>query len=240
MTLMIFLAMITGMTTGGTHAFPADTFQTKDGKPLEITFIKHASLILNYDGNIIYVDPVSEYAGYKDMPRAGLILITHEHGDHFDPAAINDISTPETVIIANPSSREKLGKGVSMQNGERLQPAPRVEIEAVAAYNTTPGREAYHPEGRDNGYILTLGGLRIYIAGDTEDIPEMHNLKSIDIAFLPVNQPYTMTVPQAAHAAAMVNPAVLYPYHYGDTDIDKLTEALKNAPGIEVRIRQMQ
>ena len=240
MTLMVFLAMMTGMTTGGTHAFPADTFQAKDGKPLEITFIKHASLILNYDGHIIYVDPISEYAGYKELLRADLVLITHEHRDHFDLAAINDISTPETVVIANLSSREKLGKGISMQNGERLQPAPWIEIEAVAAYNTTPGREAYHPKGRDNGYILTLGGLRIYIAGDTEDIPEMQNLKSIDIAFFPVNQPYTMTVPQAVHAAAMVNPAVLYPYHYGDTQIEKLIEALKNRPGIEVRVRQMQ
>mgnify|MGYP000205328422 CR=1 FL=1 len=113
------------------------------------------------------------------------------------------------------------------------------EDRAVPAYNTTPGRDKYHPRHRDNGYILTFDGLRVYIAGDTEDIPEMKDLKDIDIAFLPVNQPYTMTVPQAAKAAKMFSPKILYPYHYGDTKIGELKDALKGS-GIDVRIRELQ
>ena len=127
-----------------------------------------------------------------------------------------------------------------MKNGDSLTPVPWLKLEAVPAYNTTPDRVKYHPKNRDNGYILTLGGNRIYIAGDTEDIPELKQLKAIDIAFLPVNQPYTMTVPQAVHAAKMFNPRILYPYHYSDTDIKQLEEGLKNTPEIEVRIRQLQ
>ena len=126
-----------------------------------------------------------------------------------------------------------------MKNGDKLKPTDYLTIEAVPAYNTTPGREKFHPRHRDNGYILTLGGTRIYIAGDTEDIPELKNLKDIDIAFLPVNQPYTMTVPQAANAARMFSPKILYPYHYGDTKISELKEALQGS-GVEVRIREMQ
>ena len=238
MTQVILLAMIIGSISGNPH-FPVDTFQTKDGKSLEITFIKHASLILNYDGRIVYVDPVSEYADYSSFPKADLILITHEHADHFDPDAIAAIKKPDTKIVSNLSVREKLGEGIGMKNGDRLQPEPWVTLQAVPAYNNTPGREAYHPKGRDNGYVVTLGEMRIYVAGDTEDIPEMQFLKNIDIAFLPVNQPYTMTVPQAVHAAGMVKPRILYPYHYGNTDMQKLSEALGNQPGIEVRIRPM-
>ena len=128
-----------------------------------------------------------------------------------------------------------------MKNGDKLKPASYIQIEAVPAYNTTAGREKFHPKGRDNGFILTIGGLRIYIAGDTEDIPEMNQLKNIDIAFLPVNQPYTMTVDQAVKAAKIINPHILYPYHYGETNVKEIAPKLKSvAPKIEVRIRQMQ
>lgn len=127
-----------------------------------------------------------------------------------------------------------------MKNGDKRQLTPYLFIEAVPAYNTTPGRDKFHPKGRDNGYVLTLGGTRIYIAGDTEDIPEMKNLEAIDIAFLPVNQPYTMTVSQAVKAAERINPKILYPYHYGETPVRELQDQLKNQSSIEVRIRQMQ
>lgn len=220
--------------------FESDHFIAKDGKPLEITFIKHGSLLLNYDGHRIYIDPVSDYADYTQLPKADVILITHEHHDHFDPKAIAAISTADTRIITNAAVQQKIGKGKSMKNGDVLQPTEWMEIQAVPAYNTTPGREMYHPYARDNGYINTLGGTRIYIAGDTEDIPEMQQLKNIDIAFLPVNQPYTMTIPQAVHAAHMISPRILYPYHYGDTPIEQLKEELKKDKTIEVRIRQLQ
>lgn len=227
-------------TTVKAQTFESDTFKTKDGKALKITFIKHASLILDFDGRVIYIDPISEYADYGSMPKADVVLITHEHGDHLDVKAIEAVRKEGTVIIANPSSLEKIGTGIVMKNFDQLKPLPGLEIKAVPAYNTTPGREIYHPKDRDNGYVLTLGGSRVYIAGDTEDIPEMQQLKEIDVAFLPVNQPYTMTVKQADHAARTIQPRVLYPYHYGTTKVEELKILLKDVSGIEVRIRQLQ
>ena len=145
----------------------------------------------------------------------------------------------DTKIVINASAQEKLGKGEVMKNGDERQVTSWLKVEAVPAYNTTPGREMYHPKDRDNGYVLTLGGTRVYVAGDTEDIPELKKLKDIEIAFLPVNQPYTMTVTQADKAARMVNPKVLYPYHYGNTYVEDLQNTLKNTK-IDVRIRQLQ
>ena len=188
----------------------------------------------------IFIDPVSDYADYTQQPKADFILITHEHGDHFDTKAIAAIETNQTKIIANPNCRKKLNRGQEMKNGDVLQLAKDIKLEAVPAYNTTPGRDKFHPKGRDNGYILTLGGTRIYIAGDTEDIPELNQVKDIDIAFLPVNQPYTMTPEQAIRAAKVIKPRVLYPYHYGETDIHKVKDGLKNETGTEVRIRALQ
>lgn len=221
--------------------FATDLFKTRNGAELSITFIKHGSLMLKYDGHVIQIDPVSEYADYSAFPKADIILITHEHGDHLDKKAIEASEKAGTLIIANENSQKIIGKGTVMKNGDRLSPTDYLTVEAVPAYNTTPGRDKFHPQGRDNGYILTVGGTRIYIAGDTEDIPELKDLKEkeIDIAFLPVNQPYTMTVPQAANAARMFSPKILYPYHYGDTQISELKEKLQGS-GIEVRIREMQ
>ena len=126
-----------------------------------------------------------------------------------------------------------------MANGDEATISSDITIEAVPAYNTTEGRQKFHPKGRDNGYILTLDGTRIYIAGDTEDIPEMANIKDIDIAFMPCNQPYTMTLEQLLKAAKTVKPKVLFPYHFGQTDVSKVPELLKK-DGIEVRLRKLQ
>lgn len=220
-------------------SFETDKFTTKDGGELVITFIKHGSLQLTFNGHNIQVDPVSEYADYTAFPKADIILITHEHGDHLDPKAIGAVEKESTILITNEAGSKILDRGTVMKNGDKLTPTDYLTLEAVPAYNTTPGREKFHPRHRDNGYILTLGGTRIYIAGDTEDIPELKDLKDIDIAFLPINQPYTMTVPQAAHAAEMFSPKILYPYHYGDTKVEELKEKLKGC-GVEVRIRGMQ
>ena len=220
--------------------FEMDSFTTHNGKSLKITFFKHASLLLDYAGQKIFIDPVSDYADYTQQPKADFILITHEHGDHFDTKAIAAIETSGTRIIANPNCRKMLNRGQEMKNGDVLQLADDMKLEAVPAYNTTPGRDKFHPKGRDNGYILTLGGTRIYIAGDTEDIPELNQVKDIDIAFLPVNQPYTMTPEQAIRATQIIKPHILYPYHYGDTDINKVKEGLKNEKTTEVRIRALQ
>jgi len=215
-----------------TDAFPLP------GGSLKISFLGHGTLMLDYNGWIIHVDPVSAEADYAALPPADLVLVTHEHGDHLDPAAVARISRPGTVIVANPASAGRLTGAVALRQGE-AKTVGSVKIEAVPAYNTSPGRDRFHPKGRDNGYLLTIAGKRLYIAGDTEDTPEMKALKNIDIAFLPMNQPYTMTPEQVAKAARAFKPRLLYPYHYGDTDPARLV-ALLEGKGVEVRIRSLQ
>ena len=212
-----------------------DTF-TVDGSSIGITFLGHASLIIKFDGLVVHVDPVSGEADYTKLPKADLILITHQHSDHLDKRAIASVEKETTSIVLNKSVYDSLKKGTVIRNGEKTD-ILGLKIEAVPAYNTTPGRERYHPKDRDNGYIITFKGFRIYIAGDTEDTPEMRLLEDIDVAFLPMNQPYTMTPEQAAGAARTIRPAVLYPYHYGSTDTGILMVLLKNEEDIEVRIR---
>ena len=146
---------------------------------------------------------------------------------------------PTTVIVTNANCAKIIGKGKVMHNGDHLQLADDIQVDAVPAYNTTPGKEKYHPKGRDNGFILTLDGFRVYISGDTEDIPEMRNIKNIDVAFLSTNQPFTMTPEQTARAAKLIKPKVLFPYHYSDTHIQTVSDLLKGT-GIDVRIRNYQ
>jgi L-ascorbate metabolism protein UlaG (beta-lactamase superfamily) len=237
---LIFLMM--GLLIGSSSqaaTFRSDTFKTEHGKELVITFIKHGTLMLRFDNHIIHVDPVSMYADYTQLPKADIILLTHEHGDHLDKVALKQVTREGTLLITNPASREILGKGTVMKNGDELTPTDYLHLEAVPAYNYSEGRTQYHPQHRDNGFILTLDGLRVYIAGDTEDIPEMKDIQDIDIAFLPVNQPYTMTIDQAVHAVNLFNPRILYPYHYGDTPIQQLVDRLAGSQ-TDVRIRDMQ
>ncbi|MCH5320091.1 MAG: MBL fold metallo-hydrolase, partial [Paramuribaculum sp.] len=178
---------------------------------------------------------------YTVMPKADYILVTHEHWDHLDPKAIDELSKPTTKIILNATSEKQLGKGEIMGNNQEMNLADGIKLESVAAYNTTPGREKFHPKGNGNGYILNIDGDRIYIAGDTEDIPEMADIKKIDVAFLPVNQPYTMTIDQAEKATLTIKPKILIPYHYSDTPIEELKERLdKDNSGIDVEIYPME
>ena len=231
------------MTLGCQAQQQTDEFTTKSGKKVRFTCIKHASIQINYNGLEIDVDPVGKgmkpETDYSQFPKADLILVTHEHHDHFDADAIAQLRTASTKIFLNPAVQKMLGSGKALKNGDKVKVADDITLEAVPAYNTTPGREQFHPKGRDNGYILTLDGLRIYIAGDTEDIPEMANLKDIDIAFLPCNQPYTMTVEQAVRAAKVIKPKVLFPYHYNDTPVNQITLQLYRE-GIKVLIRNYQ
>ena len=224
-----------------TTTVETDIFATKSGKLVKFHALMHSSIRIEYDGWEIEVDPCSNLRGrmvdYSAMPKADLILVTHEHFDHYDTAALRLLTKEKTQLIMNPRCVELYGSGTAMKNGDRRQLSDDITLEAVPAYNTTKGREQFHPKGRDNGYILTLDGLRIYIAGDTEDIPEMAEIKDIDVAFLPCNQPYTMTPEQLVRAAKIVNPKVLFPYHYGDTDISCIPAQL---PGIDVRIRHYE
>ena len=216
-----------------------DTFTTRSGKPVVITAIKHASLRIQYDGMEIQVDPVGKFqpeTDYSAFPKADIILVTHEHFDHFDRDAIAALRKEGTEVIVNPAVGKLLGFGTALTNGESRVAGKGITVDAVPAYNTTDGRTKFHPKGRDNGYVLTMDGFRIYIAGDTEDIPEMKERKAIDVAFLPCNQPYTMTPEQVAKAAKTFQPKVLFPYHYSDTPVKRVSELLTGT-SIDVRIR---
>ncbi len=222
----------------------ADVFATTDGTRVVCYRIKHGSLRIDVGGRWIYVDPVGDKippaTDYSTMPKADYILVTHEHADHLDAKAIEQLSTDATTLIVNPRSNELLsGKGIIMKNGDNRQLSDKWTVDAVPAYNNSADKQQFHPRGRDNGYVLTIEGLRIYIAGDTEDIEEMAQLKDIDIAFLPCNLPFTMTPEQVAKAAKVIRPKVLFPYHYGQTDIQRV-QTLLDGSGIDVRIRQYQ
>lgn len=237
---LISLAAHTGFTAGeGAEGKQSDRFDTGAGE-LMIVYLGHASLVFLYQGTSIYIDPVRQYADFSKMPKADIIVITHEHFDHLDPDAINTLKKTGTKIILPPAARKKLGQGEVLSHGTALDIGP-LSIEAVPAYNTTPGHLDFHPKSRkDNGYVLTIGTLRVYIAGDTEDIPEMALLGRIDVAFLPMNQPYTMIAEQVATAAKVIKPRILYPYHYDSTDCQKLVQLLSMEKNIEVRIRNLQ
>ena len=225
-----------------TDTYEVDVFKTKSGKTVKFHALAHASIRIEYDGKEIEIDPVTKLGNktidYSAMPKANYIFVTHEHGDHFDREAIKQLTGEKTQLITNKRCADMLGYGEIMVNGQSATLGD-ITVEAVPAYNTSDGRTQFHPKGRDNGYILTIDGLRIYIAGDTEDIPEMQGIKDIDIAFMPCNQPYTMTPEQLVKAAKTVKPKVLFPYHYGQTDVSIIPSQLKDN-GIDVRIRHYE
>lgn len=217
---------------------------SNEKEELKITFIKHGSFVIEYNGIFIYNDPVMDYANFNVLPKADFIIISHEHSDHFDSLAVEALKKEDTKIISNKTVIDSLNEGIALSNQEYCSLTDKIRLKAVAAYNTTIGRTHYHPRGRDNGYVLDIDGTIIYISGDTEYIPEMRILTNlIDIAFLSVNQPYTMTVEQATNAAIIINPKILYPYHYGETNIKTHLEVLKEnlkEYDIDLRVRQMQ
>ena len=226
-----------------TETCEVDVFKTKSGQTVKFHALMHASSRLEWNGKEIEIDPVRQLGDrktdYSAMPKADYILVTHEHQDHFDQEALKLLSNEKTLLVTNQRCADMYGAGSIMVNGDTKQIAENFTIEAVPAYNTTEGHQQFHPKGRDNGYVLTIDGLRIYIGGDTEDIPEMAAIRDIDIAFLPCNQPYTMTTDQLVKAAKTIKPKVLFPYHYGQTDVSHIAEQLKE-DGIEVRIRHYE
>lgn len=222
-------------------SYTTDVFETSAGD-LEILFIGHGTLMMTFGGKTIHIDPVTRVGDYSTLPDADLVLITHHHGDHLDAAALADIRTEETIVVCTARCAESLDGATVMKNGD-VETISGIRIEAVPAYNIIHKRDngdVFHPRGEGNGYVLTFGKTRVYIAGDTENVPEMKALENIDVAFLPMNLPYTMTPEMVADAAVAFKPRILYPYHYGETDTAELTALLAGQDEIEVRIRNMQ
>ena len=220
--------------------FTTDTIVTREGD-LAVTFIGHGSLIFKYAGKVIHVDPFGKLADYSKLPDADIILVTHDHRDHLDPLAIQEIRKSDTVILSNASSAPRIQDAVVLKNGDS-RTVGGVFISAVPAYNLVHERSPgvpYHPKGIGNGYVLTFADKKVYVAGDTENIPEMAALKGIHAAFIPMNLPYTMTPEMAAEAARSFKPDILYPYHFGETE-PLLLKKLLSGESIEVRIRNMQ
>ena len=239
--LCIFLICAVVHSADTEEQFEMDTVKTSAGD-LMITFIGHSTLIFTYGKKVVHVDPQSRMADYSTLTKADLVLITHEHGDHLDVKAVEQIRTDKTTVVYPKPCAEQLKGGTVMNNGDS-KTFDGLKVEAVPAYNIIHMRSAgnpFHPKGVGNGYVITFGDTRVYIAGDTENIPEMKQLEGIDIAFLPMNLPYTMTPEMVADAAKIIKPKILYPYHFGDTDTSVIQNLLKNTKGIEVRIRKMQ
>ena len=221
--------------------FEEDTFETSAGE-LRVTCVGHGTLMFTLGQTVIHVDPVSGEADYAAMPKADVILVTHEHGDHLDPQAIAAIRKEGTTVILTEQCARAVSGGIVMKNGD-VRMVGELKVEAVPAYNIvherSPGRP-FHPPGVGNGYVITFGDTRVYVAADTENTPELKALSGIDVAFLPMNLPYTMTPEMAADAARALRPKVVYPYHYGQTDAQELVRLLADEGDIEVRIRRLQ
>jgi len=239
--ILILSVIFTTAIVSNAQEFEKDVFSTSKGK-LEITFIAHGTLMMEFNGKVIHIDPVSMYADYTKMPKADLVLITHEHGDHLNAQAIDAVKKEGTEIVLTPVCNEKYKGTAILKNGESGV-FSGIKVDAVPAYNIKNEREPgkpFHPKGTGNGYVLYFGDTEVYVAGDTENIPEMTQLKHIDIAFLPMNLPYTMTPKMVADAAKMFKPKVLYPYHFGETNTDELLKLMKGEDATEVRIRNLK
>jgi L-ascorbate metabolism protein UlaG (beta-lactamase superfamily) len=219
--------------------FESDTFPTSVGE-LVITFIGHGSLMLNFTGRTIHIDPFSRVADYAQLPPADILFITHEHRDHLDPEALKHVRADKTTVVLTELCAAQLPGGIVMRNGEE-RTLDGIGVRAVPAYNLVHKREngqPFHPRGHGNGYVLTFGDTHVYIAGDTENIPEMKELQNIEIAFLPMNLPYTMTPEMVAEAVKSFMPKIIYPYHFGSTDAQALVTLL-NGTGVDVRLRSL-
>nr|WP_308571191.1 MBL fold metallo-hydrolase [uncultured Prevotella sp.] len=224
------------------EASGADTYITKDGKRLVITPIKHASVEINYNGLEFEIDPVASnvppIVEYFDKPKADYILVTHKHDDHFDKSGILALTDgSKTQILMDISSWNRYyHRGMHISNGQQANLGNGIIVYAVPAYNITKKYRKIHQKGIGNGYVIDFNGFRVYIAGDTELIPEMKQLKNIDIAFLPCNQPYTMTLPQLRKAVMLIRPKVVYPYNWGKTKPEAIEKALVGVPS-EVKMK---
>ena len=223
---------------GGAAEAQADLrFQTPLGE-LVIVPLGHGSLRLDIAGSVIHVDPYGQVADYAAQPKADWIWITHDHPDHYDEAAIAAVRKPDTRFLLDPASAERLGEdAVVLRNGESATVGD-IQVEAVPAYNIKQKRtngQPYHPKGAGNGYLARFGDFVVHIGADTECVPELHQLGRVDVSFLPINLPYTMTPQDAAECFRIIRPKVAVPYHQGEFDPQIVADALRGS-GIDVRV----
>ncbi|MDI3527676.1 MAG: hypothetical protein PWR03_1859 [Tenuifilum sp.] len=222
-----------------------DDFTTQNESRLRISFIGHGTLMFDWNGKIIHIDPWSALANYDTLPKADYVFVTHHHGDHLDSTALSKVFTLDTKIYWSKTcakqSRFKANAFIVANND--TTETPDFSFIAVPAYNIVHKRNngmPFHPRGEGNGYIFIFDNLRVYVAGDTEDIPEMKSFGSIDIAFLPVNLPYTMSPEMFKSAVLMLKPKIVYPYHTGKTNLNDLIDLLSGIKSTEIRIRSLQ
>ena len=241
--LMSILSTLFGCAKKSQALYPQDSVTAADGSKITFTFYAHASLGITWNGVQIYVDPVGEF-DWQSQPKADLVLVTHSHYDHLELSTIEQLQTEKTVVLCDKTSAEAFEHDcVTMLPRAISMPVEGITVRAVAAYNISEGHTDFHPQSREDcGYLITMGGTTVYVAGDTEDNEDVLALKDVDIAFLPVNQPYTMTVEQAARVVKALRPKIFYPYHYGQVDEKTDIEALKAAvEGVtEIRIFPME
>lgn len=226
--------------------FAQDVFQAEKGD-ITIYPVNHASLVITWNGIAVYVDPHGDASLFANLPKPDLVLVTDIHQDHLDVSTLQALDMEKAFFVVPEAVEDKLpdafkGEVATIYNGGRTVRSG-IEIEAVPMYNLPEEEGAFHPRGRGNGYVLTLGGERIYISGDTEDIKEMRELEDIDIAFVCMNLPYTMTVDQAASAVLDFEPDVVYPYHFrgkdGMSDVGRFKNLVQDkSDDIEVRLRK--
>jgi L-ascorbate metabolism protein UlaG (beta-lactamase superfamily) len=240
----LLLALILGV--GGLlaeePALTGDRVPTKDGD-LIIHPVNHATLVLGWKNIVVYVDSVGGAQRFAGLPGPNLIVVTDIHGDHLNGGTLKAVAGEKTSIIvpaavaSDAGMPEELRSHLIILNNGESKEIQGVNVEAVPMYNLTPARAKFHTKGRGNGYVLTFGDKRVYLSGDTEDIPEMRALKNIDVAFVCMNLPYTMTVDQAASAVREFRPKIVYPYHYRGSDLDKFKTLVGESSGVEVRLR---
>ena len=213
-----------------------DMYKTANGA-ITIHPVRHASFVMETPSGVIYVDPVGDAALYQGFPDPDHILITHHHGDHYKEETLTALAS--APLLVNNEVHGMLSSGLksnatAISNGETGAMGD-IGVEAIPAYNLTEDRLKYHPQnGRDNGYVLSIDGMRVYVSGDTEDIPEMRALSDIDLAFVCMNLPYTMEVEKAAAAVKEFAPSIVYPYHYGESDTAAFAEMVGGASDVKL------
>jgi L-ascorbate metabolism protein UlaG (beta-lactamase superfamily) len=215
--------------TSATPNASADEVVDSSVGPIEVHPIHHATVWIKVKDQVVWIDPTSD--GSLEGPKADVILVTHEHPDHFDPKAIDKVKKPDAHIITTATIAEKLQGAIVMKNGDQRDEGA-IHIEAIAAYNLKRGPKEgalFHEKGNGNGYVLSVGGKRIYFSGDTECTDEMRALKDIDVAFVCMNLPYTMPVSEAAECVKVFKPKVLVPYHYKGQNLDELDTPLSGS-----------